>query len=150
MKYVAFFGRQLFSVLFIIASASHFSQQTIEAAARHGVPLAGLFVPLSGVVALMGGLSVLVGFQARLGAALLAVFLIPVTMLMHNFWSAVDPTMIEVERAMFMKNITMLGGALLIAYFGAGPLSFDSLAETRSTGRFIEIADHVVKASAKS
>jgi putative oxidoreductase len=132
MKYVALAGRQLFSILFIVASAGHFSQETIQAAGRHGVPVAGLLVPLSGVIALMGGLSVLVGFQARLGAWMLVIFLIPVTLLMHNFWSAADPATFQLEKAMFMKNITMLGGALLISYFGAGPLSFDALIQPRT------------------
>jgi hypothetical protein len=48
---------------------------------------------------------------------------------MHNFWAVRDPAGSLVERAMFMKNVTMLGGALLIGYFGAGPLSLDALAE---------------------
>jgi putative oxidoreductase len=132
VKYVALAGRQLFSILFIVASASHFSQDTIEAAGRHGVPVAGLLVPLSGVIALMGGLSVLVGFQTRLGAWLLVIFLVPVTLLMHNFWSAADPATFQLEEAMFMKNLTMLGGALLISYFGAGPLSFDAFVHSRT------------------
>jgi len=132
VKYVALAGRQLFSILFIVASASHFSQDTIEAAGRHGIPVAGLLVPLSGVIALMGGLSVLVGFQTRLGAWLLVIFLVPVTLLMHNFWSATDPATFQLEEAMFMKNITMLGGALLISYFGAGPLSFDAFVHSRT------------------
>ena len=153
MRYIAFVGRQLFSFLFIVASASHFNPQTIAVAARHGVPLAGLLVPLSGVIALMGGLSVLVGFQARLGASLLALFLVPVTFLMHNFWSAVDPNVIEIEKAMFMKNVTMLGGALLIAYFGAGPLSFDALVDADARvvdGRSVDIAHGPLTVSAKS
>jgi len=45
---------------------------------------------------------------------------------MHNFWAAPDVTTFQIERAMFMKNLTMLGGALLISYFGAGPLSLDA------------------------
>ena len=64
-------GRQLFSVVFIIASAGHFNPHTIESAARHGVPLPELLVPLSAVIALAGGLSVLLGFQTRVGAWLL-------------------------------------------------------------------------------
>jgi putative oxidoreductase len=126
VRYVALAGRLLFSILFIVASAGHFSRQTIEASGHHGVPLAGLLVPLAGVIALMGGLSILVGFQTRMGAWLLVIFLIPVTLLMHNFWAAADPVTSQIEKAMFMKNITMLGGALLISYFGAGPLSLDA------------------------
>jgi len=133
VRYVALAGRQLFSILFIIASAGHFNQQAIEAAANHGVPLAGLLVPLSGVIALMGGLSILFGFQTRLGAWLLVIFLVPVTLAMHDFWSAADPMTLQIEKAMFMKNITMLGGALLISYFGAGPLSVDAVVHTGTT-----------------
>jgi len=126
VRYTLLAGRQLFSMIFIIASAGHFSPQTIESAARHGVPMPGFLVPASGVIALVGGLSVLFGFQARLGAWLLVLFLIPITLVMHNFWAAPDVTTFQIERAMFMKNLTMLGGALLISYFGAGPLSLDA------------------------
>jgi len=127
MRYALLAGRQLFSMIFIIASAGHFSPRTIDAAAAHGVPLPGLLVPLSGLIALVGGLSVLLGFQTRLGAWLLVIFLVPVTVMMHNFWSAPDSMTLQIEKAMFLKNVTMLGGALVISYFGAGPLSVDAL-----------------------
>ena len=127
MRYAVLAGRQLFSIIFIIASAGHFSPDAIESAARHGVPLADLLVPVSGVIALVGGLSVLLGFQTRIGAWLLVIFLVPVTVMMHNFWTSSDPLTHQIERAMFLKNVTMLGGALLISYFGAGPLSLDAL-----------------------
>jgi len=121
------FGRQLFSIIFILSSASHFKPPTIESAAHHGVPLADLLVPLSGIVALVGGLSVLLGYRTRLGAWLLTLFLIPVTLVMHNFWAAADTTAFQVERALFLRNVALLGGALLIGYFGGGPLSLDAL-----------------------
>jgi len=132
MKYAVLAGRQLFSVIFIIASAGHFNPRTIEAAAAHGVPLPDLLVPLSGIIALLGGLSVLFGFQTRAGAWLLVIFLVPVTVMMHNFWSASDPMTFQIEKAMFLKNVTMLGGALVISYFGAGPLSLDAVISQRS------------------
>jgi len=74
----------------------------------------------------MGGLSVLLGYQTRLGGWLLVIFLVPVTVMMHNFWAAPDLMTRQLEKAMFLKNVTMLGGALLISYFGAGPLSLDA------------------------
>src|SRR6267142_3834925 len=89
--YLSLASRQLFAVIFIIASAGHFSSGTIATAAQHGVPMAGLLVPLSGLIALAGGLSVLFGFYARLGAWLLVLFLVPVTVTMHNFWAMSDP-----------------------------------------------------------
>ena len=127
MRYAVLAGRQLFSIIFIIASAAHFGPEAVESAARHGVPLPDLLVPVSGVIALVGGLSVLLGFQARIGAGLLVIFLVPVTVMMHNFWASTDPLTHQIEQAMFLKNLTMIGGALVISYFGAGPLSLDAL-----------------------
>ena len=105
MKYAVLAGRQLFSLIFIIASAGHLSPSTIAAAAAHGVPLPEILVPLSGIIALVGGLSILFGFQTRVGAWLLVLFLVPVTVMMHNFWSVSDPMAHQIEKAMFLKNI---------------------------------------------
>ena len=62
------------------------------------------------------------------GMALLVLFLVPVTLMMHGFWAVTDPAAQSVQQIMFMKNVSMLGGALLIAYFGAGPVSLDGRA----------------------
>jgi putative oxidoreductase len=104
----------------------HFSPQLIGYARQAGVPLAGLLVPLSGVLAGVGGLSILLGYRAKIGAWFIVLFLVPVTVTMHNFWAVTDPMMAQMQQAMFMKNLSILGGALLIAHFGAGPLSLDA------------------------
>ena len=83
-------------------------------------------LPLSGLIALAGGLSVLLGYRAKVGAWLLVVFLVPITLAIHNFWAVHDPMAAQIQQVMFMKNLSMLGAALLISYFGAGPLSFDA------------------------
>jgi putative oxidoreductase len=127
MRYVMLAMRQLFSVTFIIASAGHFTPGTIALAASHGVPMAEFLVPLSGLIALAGGLSLLFGYQAKAGAWLLVLFLVPVTLTMHNFWALGDPTMFQMQLTMFIRNVMLLGGALMIAYSGAGSLSLDAL-----------------------
>jgi len=119
-------GRIFYVLIFLMAGAGHFSRQSIGYAASQGVPLAPILVPLSGVVALAGGLSILLGYRAKLGAWLIALFLIPVTLMMHKFWAVTDPMMAQMQMAMFMKNLSMLGGALLITQFGTGPLSLDA------------------------
>jgi putative oxidoreductase len=124
--YVALAGRILFSSLFLIAAPMHFSQPEIAFAKAAGVPMANLLVPASGLLALAGALSILVGYRAKIGAWLLVLFLVPVTLAMHNFWSVHDPMMMQIQMAMFLKNVSILGGALLIAHFGAGPLSLDA------------------------
>jgi putative oxidoreductase len=123
---VVFVGRLLFSFIFILAALGHFTHQEIVYAAAQGVPLASIVVPMSGLVALAGGLSILLGYRVRIGAWLIVLFLVPVTLMMHNFWAIKDPMMAQMQMAMFLKNLSMLGGALLISQFGAGPLSLDA------------------------
>jgi putative oxidoreductase len=125
MKYSLLIGRILFSAIFILSGPHHFQAASIGYAASAGVPMASFLVPLSGIIALAGGLSIALGYKAKIGAWLLVVFLIPVTFALHKFWGIADPMMQQMQMAMFMKNITMIGGALIIAYFGSGPLSID-------------------------
>ena len=56
----------------------------------------------------------------------MVLFLVPVTLVMPNFWAVKDPMMAQMQTAMFMKNVAMIGAALLISHFGAGPLSLDA------------------------
>ncbi len=123
---VVLLGRLLFAAIFLAAGPNNFSTQAIGYAASQGVPLASVMVPISGLVAIAGGLSILLGYRAKVGAWLIALFLVPVTFMMHKFWTVTDPTMAQMQMIMFMKNIAMLGGALLISQFGAGPLSLDA------------------------
>jgi len=122
---VVVLGRLLFTLIFLTSGLNHFSSQTIAFAASQGVPLASIAVPLSGLLALAGGLSILLGYRARIGAWLIVMFLIAVTPL-HNFWAVTDPMMRQMQMVMFMKNLAILGGSLLITQFGAGPWSLDA------------------------
>jgi putative oxidoreductase len=122
---VVFLGRLFYALIFLMAGPNHFAHQSIAYAASQGVPLASIAVPLSGVLALVGGLSILLGYRARIGAWLIVLFLIAVSP-MHNFWAVADPMMRQMQMVMFMKNIAMLGGALLITQFGTGPWSLDN------------------------
>ena len=125
MKVAVLLGRVLFSLIFLFTIPGHFSPQMIGYAASQGVPAASFLVPLSGVIAFAGGLSIVFGYKARLGALLIIIFLVPVTFWMHAFWKITDPMAQQMQIAMFMKNVSMTGAALLITYFGAGPLSVD-------------------------
>lgn len=125
MRYLVPLGRFCFSLIFLMAPLGHFSQAYIGYAAQQGVPAPGLLVPLSGVIATVGALSVTLGYKAKIGAWLLIVFLVPVSFMMHNFWALTDPMMRGMQMALFMKNVSMFGAALLIAHFGAGPVSLD-------------------------
>jgi putative oxidoreductase len=125
MKYILLLGRILFSLIFLIKSLEHFSGKMIDHAAGMGVPMASVFVPLAGLIALLGGLSILLGYKAKVGAWLLVIFLLPTTFMMHRFWHATDSFSIMMHQYCFLKNLSMLGAALMISYFGSGPMSLD-------------------------
>jgi putative oxidoreductase len=88
----------LFTAIFIAALPGHFSQESFAYAAAQGVPFPSMLVPLSGLLALAGTLSIVFGFHARIGALLLIAFLIPVTLLMHDFWNVADPQQRMMQR----------------------------------------------------
>jgi len=133
-RYLVPLGRLLFALIFINSIIGHFSSGSIAYAQQAGVPMATLLVPLSGVLAFAGGLSIALGYRARLGAWLLVLFLVPVTLKMHAFWAVPDPMMAQMQQVMFFKNVSMLGAALLIAHFGAGPVSLDARNQAKRNG----------------
>jgi putative oxidoreductase len=83
-------------------------------------------VPLTGVISLIASQSILLGYRAKIGAWLIALFLLIVTPTMHKVWGLSDLMMARVQIILFMKNLSMFGGASLITQFGAGPLSLDA------------------------
>src|SRR5437868_11589788 len=90
----------------------------------------GMFwIPFFHVAALLvelgAGLSLLLGYKARLGALTLFLFLIPVTLTFHNFWTYTDPKEQQVNMLFFMHNLTLMGGLLLIMIVGPGRYSLD-------------------------
>jgi putative oxidoreductase len=127
MKYILLIGRILYAGIFLMAITYHFKADAIGWAASKGVPLPNLLVPAAGILAFLGGLSIAVGYRARMGAWLLVIFLVPVTFWMHAFWNETDPMMMQMQMSNFMKNLSLLGSAFVIAWFGAGPMSLDEL-----------------------
>jgi putative oxidoreductase len=125
MEIAVLAGRILFSLIFIFSGFGHFAGRKMMAgyAKSKGVPASEFMVVASGALALAGGLSVLLGYQARYGAGLLVVFLLPVTFMMHRFWAETDPMQKVHERVNFFKNLSLLGAALIVIYFGSGPYS---------------------------
>lgn len=126
MQYLFLLGRILFSSIFLVKSLGHFSNIMIGHATATGVPMAGFLVPLGGILAFLGGLSILFGYKVKLGALLLILFLLPTTFMMHKFWLTDDFFANMMHQYCFFKNLSLLGAALMISYFGAGPLSFDN------------------------
>ncbi len=120
-RYAALAGRILFSLIFVVSGVDHFRHLDTMAriAAEMGVPMARLAVAVSGGVFLAGGLLVLFGWQTRLGAMVLVLVLLPVTMVMHR--PMTDPRAV----VHILKNLALIGGGLLLIAHGPGALSLE-------------------------
>lgn len=122
MKFIPLIARICLAVIFLRSGIGKVldpagTQQQIAGA---GVPLAALFLVGAIVFELAGALSVLLGYKARWGAIALIIFIVPTTLIFHaNF---ADP----VQVTQFTKNLAIVGGLLMVTYFGSGPVSLDA------------------------
>jgi putative oxidoreductase len=126
MDYLFLLGRILFGGFFLFNGYRHFSGVSAMTpyAASKGVPAPRLAVLGSGVLLVLGGLSVLLGVRPKWGVLCLALFLIPVSLAMHNYWADKDPAMRQNNEIQFHKNLALLGAALtLLAIPEPWPLS---------------------------
>jgi putative oxidoreductase len=118
MDWVLLLGRVLFASLFVMSGATiHLLKwrDGVQYARMSGYTWAPeLMVPASGVVAVLGGLSVAFGVWPDLGALMLVVFVLPVAYFMHAYWKIEDPMMRGIQQAQFMKNVALGGAALAL------------------------------------
>lgn len=116
MDVLVLIGRILFSLLFLSSAFNHLTQTKGMAgyARSKGVPAPEAATLGSGVLLLVGALSVLLGVWGDLGALLLALFLIPTAVLMHGFWRETDPGARQGEQLHFMKDIALAGASLML------------------------------------
>jgi uncharacterized membrane protein YphA (DoxX/SURF4 family) len=118
MDIILIIGRVLFALMCITGGLNHFTKAEAMAgyAGFKGVPQPKLANLLSGLMLLAGGLSVVLGVYADLGALVLAVVLLAMALMMHNFWKADDASK-QMETISFFKNVSMAGAA--IVFFAA-------------------------------
>ena len=109
-------GRILFALIFINSGIAHFTKNAAmtDYAQYKKVPMPRASVYISGLMILLGGLYIVLGFYADLGALLIAIFLIPTAFLMHNFWKETDPTAKQNETIAFFKDLALAGASLVM------------------------------------
>lgn len=129
-QYIALGARVLMTFIFFYSGISKITgwEGTSKFMAAQGMPLVPLFLVGAIALNLVGGLSVLLGYRARWGAVLLVAFLVPTTFIFHDFW-ALEGSAASAQVIQFVKNLSLLGGLLMVIAFGAGPLSFDGRRE---------------------
>jgi len=125
MESLFLLGRILYSLIFLMSGVNHFIQleQMAQYVQSKGVSAPKLSVAGSGVLLVLGGMSVLLGFYPTIGLILLIIFLVPTTLLMHNFWAVEDPMQRQTEMVNLLKNLALLGAALALLTVREWPLS---------------------------
>lgn len=115
MEILFLLGRIIFGGYFIMSGMNHFMKNAMmtQYAASKGVPSAKIAVYFTGFLLILGGAGILLGAYTQLAVFLLAMFLIPISLKMHNFWAIKDPMAKMGDMVNFMKNMAMLGAALM-------------------------------------
>ena len=119
-------GRILLAAIFLMSGIGKIGgfAGTAGYMASKGIPMTDVLLALTIVIEIGVALMLIAGFNARLGATALFLWMIPVTFVFHNFWAMpADQQMIQ--QIMFMKNLGLMGGMLYIMAFGSGPMSID-------------------------
>ena len=98
---------------------------TAKFMAQYGMPYTSLFLFGAIVFELAGSIFAILGYYTRFGALLLLVFLIPTTIIFHTNFE--DP----IQIIMFMKNLSMFGGCLVLLAMGPGRFSLDYIFRSR-------------------
>lgn len=93
--------------------------------ASKGLPLPEVLAAGTIFIELVLGLALVAGIQTRLAALLIALWLIPTTLIFHNYW-AVPAQQVQMQQINFMKNVSIFGGMLLLMAFGPGRFSLDA------------------------
>ena len=124
---LALAARILLATLFVPAGISKIAgfAGTVGYIGSVGLPLPAVGAVLAILAEAGGGIALLLGLQTRLAALVLAVFTLAAGVFFHAFWAAA-PEAAQMQQIMFMKNIAIVGGLLMLTAFGPGALSLDA------------------------
>jgi putative oxidoreductase len=122
----ALVGRILLATIFLVSGFAKLTN-TGETAAHMsgvGIPMAETLALVAGAAEILGALAIGFGFLTRPGAIGLILFMIPTTLLFHNFW-AFEGAEQKTQMISFLKNLTIIGGLSLLIAHGPGAYSID-------------------------
>ena len=134
LRFFAPLGRLLLSLIFIASAAGKLSdwQSPAKMMADKGVPAVDVLLSIAIALELFGGVLMLLGWHTRFGALALLVFLVPVSLIIHNFWTLPEGPERMNQMIGFMKNVSISGGLVMVMALGPGPLSIDALRQPRA------------------
>lgn len=123
-RYGPVVGRILLAAIFIVAGMNKLLNFGGTAAYMEsaGLPMVEVLLVATIVIELGGGLMIALGWNARWAALAIFLFIIPVTLIFHDFWT-VEGQEMQNQLNHFMKNLAIMGGMLYVIIMGTGPYS---------------------------
>ena len=118
MFYIFLASRILFGGYFIVNGVNHLlkGSSMVGYAVSKKIPMPQAMIIISGLLILLGGLGILVGFMVPFAVLFIEIFLVVVTFTMHDFWMQKDAGMRQMEYIQFTKNLALIGGALAFLF----------------------------------
>ena len=129
---LAVLGRLMLSAIFLLSAVGNKIpnfNSVAELMGNVGMPYPKVMLVGAIVFLIAGSLSIILGYKARIGAALLLVFLILATFYFHDFWDITDPKVKQDQMIQFLKNLGLMGAMILIIANGPGPWSLEGKGE---------------------
>lgn len=122
----ALVGRILLAVLFIWSGFGKLTgfEGVVGGIAAKGLPMPTVLAAIAVAIELGGGILLALGWRTRWVALAMALFLIIITPLYHDFWNATGATVMG-QKVNFMKNVCILGGMVMVYALGPGRYSLD-------------------------
>lgn len=123
-RYTSLLGRILLSIVFLLSGVMKITafSQILPVMQAKGFPLPGVSLGIAAAIELIGAALLITGYQARISAWVLLVYLIIATFVFHNFWAAQGMEQ-QTQLINFLKNVAIMGGLLMVAAFGPGRLA---------------------------
>jgi putative oxidoreductase len=114
--FIFFTGKLLLCLFFLLSGFSKIfrNKMMVEYASSKNLPMPAISVILAAVIELGGALAVIIGYQLAIASLILFIYLIPTSLIFHNFWAASE-TEKQNQFINFMKNLAIMGGLLLLA-----------------------------------
>ncbi|HXT87277.1 MAG TPA: DoxX family protein [Verrucomicrobiae bacterium] len=128
-------GRILISLIFLFSGfgkLTSFNASAAFLASKH-FPIASAMLVGAIIVEIIGGLCLVFGFHARIASFVMFLYLIPATLVFHNFWALQGAARAD-NQIHFLKNIAIMGGLLMVSAYGPGTLSVDGRSAAKNAG----------------
>ncbi len=97
-------------------------QANVQYMSTRHLPMIPVLLAAATVIEIGGSICLITGYRAREAAFIMFLYMIPLTLLFHNYWAA-SGMLAGVQETHFRKNLAIMGGLLLLAYAGPGPWS---------------------------